>query len=301
MVGVRPVATSTRSTSTVVPSDRVSRHRPGRRRGAARSSPTPSRTSTPSARSTSASAPAMLGSSRPSSCSPSSTSTTRVPKRACTCDSSQPDGAAAEDEQRRRALLRRQGLVARPRRHPVEPVDRRDDRLRAGGDHEVGPAELAAVDRDDAGRRHAAVPAHEHHARLGELAGGAVVLAVLGDLVATGDGGAEGLVVAVERRRRRRPGQLGEPAGLVARLGAAQHRLARHAGDVRALTADAQLLHEGDRAALLGQRGGDALAGRAGTEHDDVEGLHARKRRPSEPGAHLGDEVSTARAWPRGS
>ena len=50
-------------------------------------------------------------------------------------------------------------------------------------------------------------------------------------------------------------------AGLVARLGAAEHRLARHARDVRALAADAQLLDEGDRAALLGQRGGDALAG----------------------------------------
>jgi hypothetical protein len=56
-------------------------------------------------------------------------------------------------------------------------------------------------------------------------------------------------------------------------LGAAQHGLERHAGDVRALAADPAALHQRHRAAARGDRRRDVLARRAGAEHHDVEGL----------------------------
>ena len=65
--------------------------------------------------------------------------------------------------------------------------------------------------------------------------------------------------------------------GLGPGLGTAQHRLARDARHVRAFAADAKLLNQRYRAALVRYPACYPLAGRARAEHHHVEDLHAQK------------------------
>src|SRR5690606_28173711 len=104
---------------------------------------------------------------------------------------------AAQDRRRRGQLVAAPDVVAGPRVHGVDPLDRWDQRARAGGDHEVAPAQLALVavtagHGDDARRGDAGVTAHQGHALVVQRLDVAVVVAPVGDAVAAGDRGGVG-------------------------------------------------------------------------------------------------------------
>ena len=88
------------------------------------------------------------------------------------------------------------------------------------------------------------------------------------------------VVAALERDRRvetpaDRLGRAGDAEDLAEELGRPEEGLRGHAGVEGALAADELSLDDRDRQAGLRQAAGADLAGRAGTEHDDVEIAHA--------------------------
>ena len=108
----------------------------------------------------------------------------------------------------------------RPRVGGVEPVDRREGRQRAAGEHD-GPArlELLVAGDDPALAGDAPARAHERDALLLQPRQLGGVVEVVDDLVAAVEHGLD-----VERARRRLLGAL-DAADLVERLGRAQQRL----------------------------------------------------------------------------
>ena len=170
-----------------------------------------------------------------------------------------PDPPAAEHEQPARHRLHAGRLAARP--HPVELAqapDRRDDRLGAGGEHDVR--------RSCSGRRR---PPRRRGRRAGRcraagrcLVGQPALLAgvgVVGDHEVAPASAASTSTSAVAPRRARLDG-----------LARPQQRLGRDARPVGALAADQLALHHRHPQAALGQRAGGVLAGRAAADHDHV-------------------------------
>ena len=78
----------------------------------------------------------------------------------------------------------------------------------------------------------------------------------------------------------------------MARLGAAEHRLARDAGHIRILAADAQHFDQCDRATAVRNAARDPFTRRARTQHHDIESLRRACIPTPLPQKTWGDEVS---------
>jgi len=183
------------------------------------------------------------------------------------------DRATPEHDQRGGPVRRGQRLIAGPGRHPLQSLDRRHHRCRAGRDHQFGVADLALPDRDHPRPYDPAPPAQESYPLLAELPHAERV--VIGyDLVPPSrrEGVGRAPIPRIER-----PGDRTKSLGLAqqqSHLGGAQQDLARDAGDEAALAADPQFLDDRDRAATVGQLVRQVLAGTPRAEDHDVESLH---------------------------
>ncbi len=185
-----------------------------------------------------------------------------------------PDRAAAEDQQPAGDRAQRGRLAVGP--HALEPVqarDRREHRIRAGRDHDVGGEQRLVADHDPAGAVEAARAADDLDpcaARPRDLAG---VVVAADHEVAPGQDGRRIEAAAVDRLRGAR-----HLARRLQGLARADERLGGDAAPVRALAAEQLALDQSDPPAALGQPRGAVLAGRAAAEDDDVE--HAAHARP---------------------
>ena len=174
------------------------------------------------------------------------------------------DRAAAHDDEAPRNLVRARRLAVRPVLDRVEPLDRRDRGPRAGRERRAG--RTAAPRRRP--RRRPAARRGPRRARAGSSTPG-------GSGAGRSRPSRSSSSRATTRRRpapdarRASPGARSSDA---AELGRPQHRLRRHAGEVRALAADEPALDERDlRLVVEPAEGADEmLAGRPSAEDDDL-------------------------------
>ena len=175
---------------------------------------------------------------------------------------------AAEDEQAARQLAGERRLLVRPRLDVGQALDRRQLRRGADRDDDVGGLEL--VGRAVVGHRDPPATDDPGHAPVDDRA---VVLERLHVRGVVGLGGARGPVDHVVASL----GGAGPRvvAALRVDVGAMEQRLRGHAADVRARPAEPPLVDDGDGRAERACLVDGGLAGRAGTDDDEVE-LHRR-------------------------
>ena len=175
--------------------------------------------------------------------------------------------AAAQDDEALRQLARQRRFLVGPGMRVRQALERRDPGARSDRDHDVPPGDLvlgAVVgDRDDAARRDPGRPAIADGAGRLERLDMRRVVGLLGI------GRAVDHVVA----------PLGGPFPAVARAAPVAFRgveeaLRRDAPDVRARAAEPAAVDHRHRRAELARLVRGGLAGRAGTDDDEVEGLH---------------------------
>src|SRR6266511_2685542 len=178
------------------------------------------------------------------------------------------NGPPAQHEQPPRRLFETRGFAACPQSvELVESRDRRDRRVRSGGDDDVLRLVGLAGDLDPARARNPArAPDQVDPGALEPVRLSRVV--VVGDLeVAPAERLAD---VELAASRLAGPGRL---AGVGERLAGAQQGLRGDARPVRALAADQLAFHNRDAQPALGQPGRAVLTGRAGSDDDHVVGL----------------------------
>ena len=262
--GRRPVATSSRSASSVSPLERCTRTPfPA---ASTRSARAPRTTRIPSSSKRVHRRSPASESSRESRCSEGSTTVAAEPRRWKYCVSSTPTGPPPSTTR----------LSGGPSAHTASrlvqysissmPSIGRDRGRGAGRDDEVLVLELAAVGRYDAGASDASLAPDQLRPLVLEPARVPGVVAVARDLVAPPED-------AIDRQL---PGHRLGGAGRVARgledLGRPEQRLRRHAGVVRALAAGEPVLDDDDLDVLIEppERADEVLAARPRPDDDDT-------------------------------
>jgi hypothetical protein len=178
--------------------------------------------------------------------------------------------AAPDDRETLRCDLRGRGIPRRPRRDGVEPWDRRDERIGARAHHDRVPRRELGDRAVVRGHAHAllsgdpAVAAQQPDAGVAHPVHLRLIVPVVHELVAACED-ARNVQFARDGRARAL-----DALGGAQCVPAAQQRLGRHAGPVRALPADELALDEQRGQAALHCAVGDVLRDRAAADDDDV-------------------------------